>query len=88
MILVGDWNEDLLNLYYRNLRDILLINSLQNVITDATRQGAILDPTIISDNMSYMDAGVLSIPNNISAHKATFVTHPFQYEIHHGTFTR
>ena len=30
--------------------------------------------------MSYMDAGVLSIPNNISDHKATFVTLPFQYE--------
>ena len=38
VILVGDLNEDLLNSNYRNLRDILLINSLQNVITDATRQ--------------------------------------------------
>ena len=47
MILVGDLNEDLLNLNYRNLRDTLLINSLQNVITDATRQAAILDPIII-----------------------------------------
>ena len=61
--------------------------SLQNVITDVTRQAAILDPIIIPDDMSYMDAGVLSIPNNISDHKATFVTLPFQYEIH-GTFTR
>ena len=64
-----------------------LFNSLQNVITDATRQAAILDPIIIPDDMSYMDAGVLSIPNNISDHKVTFVTLPLQYEMH-GTFTR
>ena len=64
MILVGDLNEDLLNLNYRNLRDTLLINWLQNVITDATRQAAILDLIIIPEDMSYMDAGVLSIPQS------------------------
>ena len=50
-------------------------------------QGAILNPIIIPDDMSYMDAGVLSIPNNSSDHKATFDILPFQYDIH-GSFTR
>ena len=87
VILVGDLNEDLLNSNYRNLRDILLINSLQNVITDPTRLDAILDPILIPDDMAYIDAGVINTPANISDHKATFVALPFQYDPH-GTFTR
>ena len=51
LILVGDLNEDLLNMNYHNLRDILLINSMQNVISDVTRQNAILDPIIIFDDV-------------------------------------
>ena len=76
-----DLNEDLLNPNYRNLRDILLINSLQNVITNPTRQDAILDPIVIPDDMHYLDAGILSIPDNISDHKATNVILPFQYNL-------
>ena len=87
VILVGDLNEDLLNSNYRNLRDILLINSLQNVITDATRLDAIVDLILISDDMAYIDAGVINTPAHISGHKAPFVVLPFQYDPH-GTFTR
>ena len=71
VILVGDLNEDLLNSNYHNLRDILLINSLQNVITDATRHDAILDPILIPDDMAYVDAGVINTPAHISNHKRT-----------------
>ena len=66
---------------YRNLRDILLINSMQNVITEPTRQNAILDSIIIHDDMPYTDCGVIDTPANISDHKATFILIPFDYEI-------
>ena len=81
LILVGDLNEDLLNINYRNLRDILLINSLQNVISSPTRQNAILDPILIHEDMPYCDSGVIDTPANISDHKATFLIIPFDCEI-------
>ena len=87
LILVGDLNEDWLNMYYHNLRDILLINSMQNVISDVTRQNAILDPIIIFDDMPYIDSGVIDTPNYISDHKATYIILPFHYEIQ-NTYTR
>ncbi|MCG7877681.1 MAG: reverse transcriptase domain-containing protein [Candidatus Thiodiazotropha endolucinida] len=87
LIIVGDLNEDLLNQNYRNLRDIILVNSLQNVITHATRQNAILDPILIPDDMRFLDAGTFNIPDNISDHKATYVILPFQYTMQ-GSFTR
>ena len=62
-------NEDLLNMNYRSLRDILLINSMQNVINDATRQNAILDLIIIFDDMLCADCGVTDTPAHISDHK-------------------
>ena len=37
IIILGDLNEDLLNANFRNLRDILLTNSLQNIIAEPTR---------------------------------------------------
>ena len=65
----------------------MLINSLQNVITNPTRQDAILDPMVILDDIHYLDVGILSIPDNISDHKATYVILPFQYNLQ-GSFTR
>ena len=59
----------------------MLINSLQNVITNPTRQDANLDPIVIPDDMHYLDAGILCIPDNISDHKATYVILPFQYNL-------
>ena len=62
IILIGDLNEDLLNENYHNLRDILLSNSLQNVINVPTRETALLDPIIISDNLVTYDCGVIVNP--------------------------
>ena len=86
LILVGDLNEDLLNTYYHNLRDILLIKSMEN-INVATRNNAILDPIIIYDYMPYLDSGVIDTSNHISDHKAFFLIMPFHYEIQ-TTYTR
>ena len=36
LILVGDLNEDLLNPNYHNLKDLILVNSMKNVITEPT----------------------------------------------------
>ena len=85
--MVGDLNEDLLNMNYHNLRDILLINSMQYVISDVTRQNAILDPIIIFGDMPYIDSRVIDTPNYISDHKATYIILPFHYEIQ-NTYTR
>lgn len=87
LVILGDLNEDLLNMSYRNLHDILLINSMENVINVPTRQNAILDPIIIYDDMPYTDSGVIDTPNHISDHKATYLIIPFHYEIH-ATYTR
>ena len=87
LISVGDLNEDLLNMNYCNLRDILLINSMQNVINDATRQNAILDPIITFDDMPYTDCGVTDTPAHISDHKATYLITPFHYDIQNA-YTR
>ena len=43
LILVGDLNEDLLNPNYHNLKDLILDTYMKNVITEPTRQHAILD---------------------------------------------
>ena len=81
IIILGDMNENLLNPNFNNLRNILIINSLQNVISSPTRQQAILDPILIPSDMVYCDAGVQEIPNNISDHNATFLHLPFSYDI-------
>ena len=52
IIILGDLNEDLLNINYRKLRDILLSNSLQNIISEPTRGRALLDPIIVSNDFT------------------------------------
>ncbi|MCG7883228.1 MAG: hypothetical protein JAY96_16735 [Candidatus Thiodiazotropha endolucinida] len=79
LIIVGDLNEDLLNKNYHNLKDVLLLNSLQNTINDCTRLEAILDPIIIPDDMCFIDSGTISTPSHISDHKATYINIPFLY---------
>ena len=58
---------------FHNLKDLLLINSMINVITEPTRQHAILDPIIIPEDFPFVDSGVIDVPNNISDHKATYI---------------
>ena len=81
IVILGDLNEDLLNENFRNLRDILLTNSLQNIITVPTRGRALLDPVIVSDDLTVYDSGVLTNPNQISDHSATFLILPHNYSL-------
>ena len=46
IIILGDTNEDLLYPNMHNLKDVLLLNSLHNIISEPTRQLALLDPII------------------------------------------
>ncbi|MCG7875001.1 MAG: endonuclease/exonuclease/phosphatase family protein [Candidatus Thiodiazotropha endolucinida] len=80
IIIVGDLNEDLFNPNFQNLKDIMILNSFQNVITAPTRLNALLDPVIIPDDTLYLDSGAIDIPPDISDHKATYIRIPFYYQ--------
>ena len=86
-LIVGDLNEDLLNPNFHNLKDVLLINSMTNVITEPTRQQAILDPIIITEDLPFLDSGTLDVPDNISDHKAKCIIITYKYDTE-GAFSR
>ena len=79
-IIVGDLNEDLFNLNYQNLKDLIIINSLKNTIEGSSRQQALLDPVIFPDDMLYLDSGTIESLPSISDHKATYIRIPFNYQ--------
>ena len=83
ILLIIDLNEDLLNPNDQNLKNVLLINSLNNIITEPTRGRALLDPVLTSFEQTVLDSGILQVPLEISDHFATFVTLPFEYSVHH-----
>ena len=77
IVIVGDINEDLFNPNFHPLSQILLVNSMINVINDPTR----LDPIIIPDDLEYCDSGTMAIPVHVSDHKGTYITLPYHYEL-------
>lgn len=87
IVILGDLNEDLLNVNNHNLKNVLLVNSLKNIKIEPTRGCALLDPVITSCDQTILDSGVLEIPPNISDHSATYITIPFDYSLH-TTFKR
>ena len=60
---------------------------LNNVITEPTRDRALLDPVLTSFDQTVLDSGILQVPPEISDHCATFITIPFEYSLHY-TFKR
>ena len=70
-----------------HLKDVLLLNSLHNIISEPTRRLALLDPIILHDDMPPLNQGINKVPPDISDHCATYVYLPFEYPVH-GTFTR
>ena len=81
IIILGDLNEDFLNENYRNLHDIVMTNSLQNVINAPNKRRALLDPILVPDDLSVYDSGDLSIPNEITDHSATYILLPHNYSV-------
>ena len=64
-----------------NLRNLLLLNSMINIISEPTRQQAILDPIIIPDDMEHLDSGIIVNTADISDHNATYILLPYHYEV-------
>ena len=60
---------------------------MANVIIEPTQQQAILGPVIITEDLPFLYSGTLDFPDNISNHKATYITLPFQYDTE-GAFNR
>ena len=60
-IILGDMNEDLFNPNMHNLKDVLLINSLHNIIPEPTRQLASIDPIILYENMPPLNQGIINV---------------------------
>ena len=79
-------NEHLLNINMHHLKDVLLLNSLHNIISEPTRQLALLDPITLHEDMSPLNQGIIKVLPDISDHCATYV-YFFEYPVH-GTFTR
>ena len=81
VIIVGDFNDDLLNDNKHYLKDVLLINSLQNIVNEPTREQALLDPILVPLDCTVLDKGVFNMPSLISDHRAPFITVPFDYPV-------
>ena len=69
-----------------NLKDVLLLSSLHNIISEPTRQLALLDHIILHEDMSPLIHGIIGVPPDINDHCATYVYLPFEYPVH-GSFT-
>lgn len=91
IVIVGDLNEDQLNIHNHNLKDIMLLNNLINVIEVPTRitntSQTLLDPIVIQSTMRVLHCGVIETPNEISDHFATYILLPFSYK-HSTAFKR
>lgn len=81
IVVAGDFNEDLLCSSYHNLRDIILANSLVNIICVPTRERALLDPIIVPEDLRVLDSGILETPREISDHEATYVILAHNYAL-------
>ena len=80
VIIMGDLNEDLLNNAFHNLKDIIIVNSMMNVINVPTRGNSLLDPILIPSDLEYSDCGTYLLPQAISDHCATYISIPFPYQ--------
>ena len=61
IIILGDVNEDLLNPKMHKLKDVLLLNSFQNIISEPTRQLALFDPKIVHEDMSPLSQEIIQV---------------------------
>ena len=76
VVILGDFNEDQLNPAYHNLKDIMSLNSVKNMITEPTRvtdsSSTLLDPIIISDQIVNLGSGIIPVESDISDHSITY----------------
>ncbi len=76
IIILGDINEDQLNLSNHKLRDLLSLNNMNNIITEPTRitdsSETLLDPIAVSDTINIYDSGIFVTDKVISDHFGTY----------------
>ena len=80
IILVGDFNENLLNNRQNYLQEVMLTNNLKDTVMKPTRNNALLDPILTPNDMEIFDSGTINIPAHISDHKATYIHLLFHYK--------
>ena len=77
IIIVGDINEDQLNLNNHKFKDILMLNNMSNVICDPTRvsqtSSTLIDPIAITSNIHCLHAGTFNTDKRYSDHYGTFI---------------
>ena len=60
-----------------HLRDVLALDSLNNVISAPTRRtpnsDTLLDPVAVSDSIGVLEAGTIGVCNSISDHSSTYM---------------
>ncbi len=82
IVVVGDINEDQLNVRNHKLKDIMLVNTMKNVIVSPTRitdtTSTLIDPIMVNQDQHILKCGVLDVPSDISDHKITFAIIPFE----------
>ena len=84
-IIVGDLNEDLLDVRNQHLKDVLALNSLNKVISVPTRRtpnsDTLLDPVAMSDSIGVLEAGTTDVCNCIFDRSATYIHASFTYNL-------
>ncbi len=77
IILIGDINEDQINISNHKFRDILSLNNMTNLILEPTRvtdfSQTLIDPIAISSNITSVNSGIFKTDKLISDHYGTNV---------------
>ena len=68
ILIFGNMNENLLNTNMHHLKDVLIPNSVHNIISEPTRQLALLDQIILHEDMSPLNQAIITVPPAISDH--------------------
>lgn len=80
IICLGDLNKNFMSELPQNVKDIILINGLTNIITKTTHfdtrtgNASLLDPILITDNIKIVDSDTIPIDRDISDHDGTYIT--------------
>ena len=74
LIITGDTNVDLLQSSSNRLVDLINTFNFRNAISEPTRQHALLDPVLFSDDCNVTFAEVIQVDRVASDHDATSVS--------------
>ena len=81
IIITGDLNVNLLIENDHRLNQIINIFNLTNCIREPTRLGALLDPTLFSDELETTFSDVIQVDRIKSDHDATIAFFPISYDL-------